>query len=88
MSFMLVGFASHTFLFWPKPGAENDPRVSVIEDGPCGEVATARVATIPLHGKDPALEPERVIERGPNGEVVNRWSTPVDSYPIAIRGKR
>ena len=72
--------------FWPGPLADLDPRVVEIIDHPCGTVAIARVAVMPLKSGDEALHPEIALELSHDGAVVRRWSFPVDSTVLAIQG--
>jgi hypothetical protein len=76
--------------FWTKDSAnvESDDRVIGMATHPCGVVAVARVTAIPALESDPTLEPERVVEFSPEGKVLRRWATPVDSVPIGIEDDR
>ena len=72
--------------FWAGPQARVDRRVVEIYDHCCcsGEVAHARVASMPVADGDPALEPELVVELSPAGEIVRRWGIPIDCYVAAV----
>lgn len=78
--------ADFEFRFWPAPGAEKDPRFIRFDDGPCGQVATARVRTMPRYSKTALLAPERVLELNRRGEVIRQWDIPVDATPYALHG--
>lgn len=73
--------------FWPGETVEQDSRVVQIAPHPCGTVAVASVATMPTLG-DEALKPERVVEFSADGEILNQWAIPVDTYPLGIQGDR
>ncbi|MBL8212931.1 MAG: hypothetical protein JNK87_19605 [Bryobacterales bacterium] len=73
--------------FWPGPGAAKDARTVRIVDHPCGEVAVARVATLPTNTKG-TLVPEIAEEVNARGGVIASWPMPVDSYPMAFRGAK
>ena len=79
---------TYEFRFWPPDTSSSDPRVISIEDGPCGPVATARVNRMPEHSSKEPLAPERVVELGPNGQVVNQWRIPVDAQVIGVSRSR
>jgi hypothetical protein len=72
--------------FWPGPNAKSDSRVIQIVEHPCGSVAIARVKSLPPPKKGQVLNPERVVELSPRGEVVRRWAMPVDFSPMGVRG--
>jgi hypothetical protein len=78
--------ADFEFRFWPAPGAEKDPRFIRFDDGPCGQVATARVRTMPRYSKAEIFAPERVLELNGRGEVIRQWGIPVDATPYALDG--
>lgn len=78
--------ADFEFRFWPAPGAEKDPRFIRFDDGPCGQVATARVRTMPRYSKTEIFAPERVLELNGRGEVIRQWVIPVDATPYALDG--
>jgi hypothetical protein len=78
--------AEFEFRFWPSPGAENDLRFVRMDDGPCGQVATARVSSMPRHSKTELFAPERVLELDARGAVIRQWVIPVDSTPHALAG--
>jgi hypothetical protein len=78
--------AEFEFRFWPAPGAEKDPRFVRMDDGPCGQVATARVKSIPPHSQAELFAPERVLELDARGVVIHRWVIPVDSTPYGLAG--
>jgi hypothetical protein len=78
--------ADFEFRFWPAPGARNDPRIVSMDDGPCGEVATARVPKMPNYAETEPFAPERVLELGSGGKILRRWAIPVDSTPYAVAG--
>ena len=73
--------------FWPGPGAAKDARTVRIVDHPCGEVAVARVATLPTNTKG-TLVPEIAEDVNARGGVIASWPMPVDSCPIAFRGAK
>src|SRR5438034_461337 len=68
--------------FWPGPNVGSDNRVIQLALHPCGEVAVARVTSLPRPEKGQTLEPELVLELAQNGAVLQRWSMPVDYTPI------
>jgi hypothetical protein len=72
--------------FWPAPGADKDPRFVRFDDGPCGQVATARVKSMPRYSKTELFSPERVLELDSRGNVIRRWAIPVDATPYALDG--
>jgi hypothetical protein len=74
--------------FWPGPNVGSDNRVIQLALHPCGEVAVARVTSLPRPEKGQTLEPELVLELAQNGAVLQRWSMPVDYTPIGIRGSQ
>lgn len=78
--------AEFEFRFWPAAGADKDPRFVRFDDGPCGQVATARVQSMPRYAKTALFVPERVLEINSRGEVVRRWVIPVDATPYALDG--
>ena len=82
----IPAWASETFefRFWPAPAAKADPRFVATHDGPCGEVATARVQSMPKYSKREPFAPERVFEIDPHGRVLNGWNIPVDTEPYAL----
>jgi hypothetical protein len=81
----------YEFSFWTKPNVDYDnpiadSRIVRISSHPCGTVAIAKVATIPSLTNDPTLEPEKVVAFSrEEGKLLQRWATPVDSVPVAIR---
>lgn len=77
---------AETFSFWPGKGASSAPGFKSMDDHPCGEVATAEVSKIPT-AKNSPLDPELVVELNARGKIIRRWSTPVDTYPRALRGE-
>jgi hypothetical protein len=79
---------TYEFRFWPPDSSFSDPRVVTMDDGPCGPVATARVNRMPELSSTEPLEPERVVELGRKGQVVNRWRIPVDAQVIGVSGSR
>ena len=79
---------TYEFRFWPPDSSLSDPRVVAIDDGPCGPVATARVKRMPEHSPKEPLAPERVVELGRKGKVVNRWRIPVDAQVTGISRSR
>lgn len=79
---------SYELIFWPRAGAQGDPRVVEMGDHPCGTVAIARVAKMPLHAQDKALDSELALELSPEGTEIRRWSFPVDSTVVALDGTR
>jgi hypothetical protein len=74
------------FRFWPAPSAKKDPRFLEMHEGPCGEVATARVRTMPKYSHLEPFAPERVFELDSVGKVLRSWNIPVDSEPLALDG--
>lgn len=84
-AFGAVG-AEFEFRFWPGPGAEKDSRFVDMDDHPCGQVATARVRSMPRYSKGGLFTPERVLELNTRGKVIRRWAIPVDATPYAIAG--
>jgi hypothetical protein len=79
-----VSSENFEFRFWPAPAARFDSRFVAMHDGPCGEVATARVQSMPKYSKHEPFAPERVFEIGPQGRVLHSWNIPVDSEPYAL----
>jgi len=71
--------------FWVDPEAERDRRVVKIYEHCCceGDVAVAQIASMPPAG-DRALEAELAVELSPAGEIVRRWSLPIDSIIVAV----
>lgn len=78
--------AEFEFRFWPAPGADKDPRFVGIDDGPCGQVATARVSSMPRYSKTELFTPERVLELNDRGNVIRQWVIPVDAALYALDG--
>jgi len=78
--------AEFEFRFWPAPGVESDPRFVRIDDGPCGQVATARVRSMPRYSKTEMFAPERVLELNAQGKAIRQWAIPVDAAPYALAG--
>jgi len=78
--------ADFEFRFWASPGADKDPRFIRFDDGPCGQVATARVRTMPRYSKTELFAPERVLELNGRGGVIRQWAIPVDATPYALDG--
>ena len=81
-----VSAETYEFRFWPAPSARKDPRFIEMHDGPCGQVATARVRTMPKYSSQEPLAPERVFEVDPRGKTLRSWNIPVDSKPYALMG--
>lgn len=80
-------FASEfEFRFWAAPGVEKDPRFVRLDDGPCGQVVTARVNAMPRYSKTELFAPERVLELNGRGAVIRQWVIPVDSTPMRFLG--
>jgi hypothetical protein len=75
------------FSFWPPGPSFTDPRIVAIHEGPCGPVATARVERMPEHSKKEPLAPERVLELGSKGSVINQWRIPVDAQVLGLAGQ-
>ena len=67
--------------FWAGPKADEDKTVP----HPCSGVMLEFVKGIPSP-LDPILQPERVFEFNPSGEVINEWWVPVDSVVFEISG--
>ncbi|MCC6537994.1 MAG: hypothetical protein IT162_10615 [Bryobacterales bacterium] len=65
--------------FWPGKNAARDRRVVALRPHPCGEVAVARVSTLPKPGTRGPLEPEEAIELSNAGRIIQRWAMPVDA---------
>jgi hypothetical protein len=74
------------FRFWPAPSAKKDPRFLEMHEGPCGEVATARVQAMPKYSRLEPLAPEQVFELNSGGKVLRSWNIPVDGEPLALDG--
>jgi hypothetical protein len=74
--------------FWPGPNAASDRRVTRVAYHPCGQVAISKVTKIPPINTNQVLQPEQVDEFSTEGKVIRQWPTPVDSYPIAIKGNQ
>ena len=79
-----VAAESFEFLFWPAPAAEADPRFIAMHEGPCGEVASARVQRMPIYSRLEPFAPEQVFELSDSGAVLRKWSIPVDTEPYAL----
>ncbi len=77
--------ASESFGFWPGKGARSAPGFERMSEHPCGEVAYARVSTLPTSPNGP-LQSEVVVELDRRGKVIRRWPMPVDFMPHALRG--
>lgn len=82
------GLPVYEFSFWPGADAKFDKRVVRVSPHPCGEVAIARVTSIPPFGNDRTLQPDKVVEFSPAGKVLRRWAIPVDTAPVGIRDNR
>jgi len=57
-----------------------------VQDHPCGEILTARVAEIPDPSRTPYLVPETVLELDDAGRMRTSWRIPIDSVVHSIRG--
>jgi hypothetical protein len=75
---------------WAGPNARSDPRVvEIMEHHACGaDVAVIRVDRLPPRRRGAALAPELVVEFSQDGDVIRRWSMPVDSIVIGVLGER
>jgi len=75
--------------FWAGDGAKDDPRVvDVTPHYSCAaDVAVARIAVLPRAGEKGPLEPERVVEVSNAGDIIRRWSMPVDLIVAAVKGE-
>jgi hypothetical protein len=71
--------------FWMGEGAAQADGFVRSTGHPCGEVAIARVTKMPAYSRNQPLQPERVLELSASGEVLQQWTIPVDSYPLAIQ---
>ncbi len=76
---------SYELRFWSGANVEQDSRFMGLSAHPCGQVAIAKVMSMPPWKKDQPLQPERVVEFSDKGDVLNEWSMPVDYYPIGIQ---
>lgn len=74
------------FTFWPSKTAATAPRLVLIDAGPCGEIATAKVQRMPRYSKDEPFVPDRAFEVAPNGAVLRTWNVPVGAVPQALQG--
>ena len=81
----LYSAAAEEFGFWPNEGAREAPGFKSMSEGPCGEVAYAEVAKLPLP-KGGALASELIVELNRRGKVIRRWPGPVDYTPSALKG--
>ncbi len=76
---------SFEFSFWPGKNARRDPRFRRMEEGPCGEVAKAKVSTVPSVNRNGALVAEEVLEINSSGQILRRWRIPIDTHVLAFR---
>lgn len=77
----------HDMAFWfDDEAAARAAGATSFGDHPCGAVALAPVSRMPAYDANGPLEPELVVEYGPGGRELRRWSAPVDGQIWAIRG--
>lgn len=77
-----------TFTFLPGKGASKAPGFLRLEEGPCGNLAIARVSKMPRYSANAALVPDEVFEVSASGSLIRRWSTPVGALPVGMNGTR
>ena len=74
------------FAFWPTPASTKHPDYVRAQEGACGDLAVARVRTMPdaLSNKD--FGADVVYELGSTYKVLRRWSLPANTWPVAVHG--
>ncbi len=76
----------YEFAFWPTPASATHPDYVRAQEGACGDLAVARVRTMPdaLSSKD--FGTDAVYELGPTNTILRRWSLPANTWPVAVDG--
>lgn len=69
--------------FWAGPKADENQTAP----HPCSGVILDFVKSIPSPS-DPIMQPEKVFELDPSGEVIKQWWVPVDSVVFGIAGEQ
>jgi hypothetical protein len=74
--------------YWATDGAQNHKGVLTIhEHHACsGDVVVFSSSRIPQVGELTGIEPEQVLEYSGSGEIVRRWSVPINRYVQAVVG--
>lgn len=85
MGCWLTASASELFSFWPGKNVEKAPGFQSLSEHPCGQVAHAKVAKLPTGNNGPLLV-DIVVEMDKRNRVIQRWPSPVDFVPSAVRG--
>ena len=67
--------------FWAGPKTKQKQKI----EHPCGESVQVFVKAIPSPS-DPEMQSEEVLEFGPAGAVIQRWSVPIDSVVGGVAG--
>jgi hypothetical protein len=77
--------SAQVFSFWPGEGADRAPGFIELDDGPCGQIARARVSRLPS-SRGTALQSELAVEIDSRGRIIRRWPYPVNYLPVAVQG--
>lgn len=70
---------------WRVEGLKSPP-LNCIRPHPCGTVMNITTTQIPPYSKSAYLQPEQVHEISRTGQKIRTWRTPVDSYPVQVKG--
>jgi hypothetical protein len=76
----------YEFAFWPTPASAAHPNFVRAQEGACGDLAVARVRTMPDALSSKIFVADAVYELGPANKVLRRWSLPANTLPVAVDG--
>jgi hypothetical protein len=74
--------------FWPTAGFDRDPRFVRTQEGACGELAVARVRSMPNPRAGDVFATDSAFELDSQSNVRRTWLLPANAIPIAANGNR
>jgi hypothetical protein len=74
--------------FWPTPGVERDPRFVRTQEGACGDLALARVRSMPNPQLGDVFATDSAFELDARSRVRRTWLLPANAVPLAASGDR
>ena len=76
----------YEFAFWPTPASAAHPDYVRAQEGACGDLAVARVRTMPDALSSKEFGSDAVYELGLTNRILRRWSLPANTWPVAVEG--
>lgn len=76
------------FPLWLSPNASDaKDHDAELEGHPCGTVIFVKTDFLPAYSEQARYQPERVFELDSERKIIRTWVTPVDAYPVGLRGE-